>query len=182
MIFQLVEAIYNIFTHGIFNIQIKLTKFSYGTGEEATLQVLNSFNKLEKELTSLTDLPLTVSGVQGLSPVFRYTDVFPPLATVHRIDDRIMKEGENCFLMKENDVVMVPRYVSPIEATIQLSLSGKWPEELEAVRKIKAAFHIQIAEGLRKQYNLKTQGGLNYIDVLKVRLLNYFLFFSLMFS
>ncbi|XP_012256852.2 nucleolar protein 6 isoform X2 [Athalia rosae] len=146
--------------------KIKLTKFAYGTGEEATLQVLNTFNNLVKQLTLLTDLPLTVTGVQGCSPVFRYTEVFPPLATVYRSEKEITKEGEHCLLLEEN-LEELPLYVSPIEATIQLSLSGKWPEELEAVRKLKAAFHIQIAEGLRKQYNLKAQGGLNYVDVMK---------------
>lgn len=147
--------------------KIKITHFAYGTGEEATLKALNTFNELEKELTSLSDLPLRVTGVQGCSPVFRYTEVFPPLATVYRSGQKITKEGKNCLLLREKNLGMAPRHVSPIEATIQLSLSGKWPEELEAIRKIKAAFHIQIAEALRKQYDLKAQGGLNHIDIMK---------------
>lgn len=149
------------------HFQIKVTKFAYGTGEEATLQVINAFNNLEKELTSLSDLPLTISGVQGASPVFRYTEVFPPLATVYRSGHKVTKEGKNCLLLREKNLGMTPRYVQPVEATVQLSLSGKWPEELEAIRKIKAAFHIQIAEGLRKQFTLKAQGGLNHVDVMK---------------
>ncbi|XP_046624374.1 nucleolar protein 6 isoform X1 [Neodiprion virginianus] len=147
--------------------KVKVTNFAYGTGEEATIQMLNIFNELEKELTSLSDLPLTVTGVQGCSAVFRYTEVFPPLATIYRSGTKITKEGKNCLLLREKNLGMAPRYVLPIEAVIHLSLSGKWPEDLEAIRKIKAAFHIQIAAGLRKQYNLKAQGGLNYIDVMK---------------
>lgn len=45
--------------------------------------------------------------------------------------------------------------------------SGKWPGEIEAFRCLKAAFHLQIAERLNKQYSLATQAYPTHIDVLK---------------
>ncbi|XP_076236825.1 nucleolar protein 6 Mat89Ba isoform X2 [Calliopsis andreniformis] len=146
--------------------KIKITHFMYGTGEEAALKVLNVFNDLEKDLMSLTDIPLSIHGVQGSSAVFRYTDVFPPLATTYRPDNELIKESENCLILSEN-VTVAPKYVHPLEVTLQLSMSGKWPDELEALRKTKAAFHIQIAECLRNQYTLKANANVSHIDVYK---------------
>ncbi|XP_043670065.1 nucleolar protein 6 [Vespula pensylvanica] len=147
--------------------KIKITHFVYGTGEEATLRVIQAFNSLEKNLMSLVDIPLSITGVQGSSAAFRYTEVFPPLATVYRAGHKITKEGENYLMLKTKNIGMVPRYVHPLDVSLQLSTSGKWPEELEAIRKTKAAFHIQIAECLRKQHNLKAQGNFTHIDVFK---------------
>ncbi|XP_012215234.2 nucleolar protein 6 [Linepithema humile] len=143
----------------------KITHFVYGTGEEATLKTLQAFNVLEKNLMSLNDMPLTINGVQGSSAVFRYTEVFPPLATVHRsTNKRITKDGKNCLILSEN-LAKSPAYVHALDVTLQLSTSGKWPEELEAIQKTKAAFHIQIAECLRKQHQLKAQANFLHVDV-----------------
>lgn len=152
---------------GIVTMQVNVVNFAYGTGEEATLKVLKVFDALEKELKSLTDLPLSISGVEGFSPVFRYTDVFPPLATAHRPIDGVHVESKNYLLLNEPFPKKTPRYVPQIEVSIQLAISGKWPDELEAVRKTKAAFHIQIAECLRKQFQLKAQGHSDCVHVYK---------------
>lgn len=145
--------------------KVKITHFVYGTGEEAALKAINVFNRFEKDLMSLTDIPLSIHGVQGSSAVFRYTDVFPPLATVYR-PTKQFKKIKNCLILSKN-VTIAPRYVSPLEVNLQLSTSGKWPDELEAFRKTKAAFHIQIAECLRKQFMLKTNANFSHIDVYK---------------
>lgn len=140
-----------------------------GTGEEGTLEVLRAFGSLEKELTSLTDLPLSISGIKGCSPVFRYTEVFPPLPAIFDpADDSLVARTKNHYLMiNENSSKRVPNYVPHIEASVQLAMSGKWPDELEAVRKTKAAFHIQIAECLRTQCQLIAQANSHWVDVLK---------------
>ncbi|XP_011646423.1 nucleolar protein 6 [Pogonomyrmex barbatus] len=141
----------------------KITHFIYGT-EEATLKVLRAFNTLERNLMSLVDMPLTINGVQGSSPIFRYAEVFPPLATTHRKIDGITEEDKNCLSLSKN-ITKCPMYVHALDATLQLATSGKWPEELEAIRKTKAAFHIQIAECLRMQHQLTVQANLSHIDV-----------------
>ncbi|XP_076760517.1 nucleolar protein 6 Mat89Ba [Xylocopa sonorina] len=146
--------------------KVKITHFVYGTGEEAALKAITVLDHLEKDLMSLTDIPLSIHGVQGSSPVFRYTDVFPPLATVYRPNRRLTKETENCLILSEK-VTTAPKYVSPLEVSLQLSTSGKWPDELEAFRRTKAAFHIQIAECLRKQCELVVNANFSHIDVYK---------------
>ncbi|XP_011868137.1 PREDICTED: nucleolar protein 6 [Vollenhovia emeryi] len=142
----------------------KITHFVYGTGEEATLKVLQAFNTLEKNLMSLNDMPLPINGVQGSSPVFRFAEIFPPLATVHRKINNVTEEDKNCLILSKN-ITKCPMYVHVLDATLQLSTSGKWPEELEAIKKTKAAFHIQIAECLRTQHEMKVQASSSYVDV-----------------
>lgn len=146
--------------------KVKITHFPYGTGEEAALKAINVFNRLEKDLMSLTDIPLSIHGVQGSSPVFRYTDVFPPLATTHKPDEQFIKTRDHSLIFSKI-ITTAPKYIHPLEVTLQLSTSGKWPDELEALRKTKAAFHIQIAECLRKQYELVTNANFSYVDVYK---------------
>lgn len=46
-----------------------------GTGEEAMVSVVCSYDDLSRKLWNLKDLPLTVTAVQGVHPAFRYTDV-----------------------------------------------------------------------------------------------------------
>ena len=146
--------------------RVKITHFAYGTGEEAVLKVMNVFNQLETDLMSLTDIPLSIHGVQGSSAVFRYTDVFPPLATTYRPDNKLIRGRKDCLVLSEN-ITAAPKYVCPLEVSLQLSTSGKWPDELEALRKTKAAFHIQIAECLRKQYMLTVKASYSHVDVYK---------------
>ncbi|XP_033341934.2 nucleolar protein 6 Mat89Ba [Megalopta genalis] len=146
--------------------KVHLSHFLYGTGEGASLKVINAFNNLEKQLMDLTDIPLSIHGVQGASAVFRYTDVFPPIATVHKPDNKLSKESKNCLILSDN-ITNAPKYVTPLDVCLQLSLSGKWPDELEAFRKTKAAFYIQIAECLRKQNTLVANANYSHLDVYK---------------
>lgn len=49
-----------------------------GTGEEAMVSVVCSFDDLSRKLWNLKGLPLTVTAVQGIHPALRYTDVSVP--------------------------------------------------------------------------------------------------------
>lgn len=55
-------------------------------------------------------------------------------------------------------------YVAPVENVIQLSLHSKWPDDLTAMRHIKTAFLLKIAELLRNQH-VKTDVTREYLDV-----------------
>lgn len=45
--------------------------------------------------------------------------------------------------------------------------SGKWPNELNAIKRVKAAFYLQIAQALRSKFELKTRANIDSVDVLK---------------
>nr|CAD7411264.1 unnamed protein product [Timema poppensis] len=148
--------------------KVKPADFEYGTGEEATLAVLSVFNELSKQVRELNELPLEIISVQGTSPVFRYTDTFPPLATQSRPGKKVTKDGPTCILLNDTSAIgMAPRWVPVIGAVIQLALSKKWPNDLEAVRRIKAAFHIEVAKCLSQQCGLTAQPHPNFVDILK---------------
>lgn len=141
--------------------------FDCGTGEEAALRVIGALDSLGKQLRQLEDIPLEVSAVQGTSSVFRYCDVFPPLSSSCRIHKQLEAEGKSYLLQMESAGVVAPRWVSPAEAVMQLGLSGKWPDDLCAVRRIKAAFYIKVAESLSKQFHLTVQPFPDRLHVLK---------------
>ena len=47
----------------------------YGTGEEQNMEVMRVYDDLCKQLRKLTELPLVLNTIQGVSPCFRFTEV-----------------------------------------------------------------------------------------------------------
>ncbi|KAF7989496.1 hypothetical protein HCN44_008170 [Aphidius gifuensis] len=134
----------------------KITHFEYGTGEEATLLFLSAFNELEKDLTNLKNLPLSINSAQITSSINRYTSVFPPLSsTLKTENDCTINFNKKVQILNDN-VIKSPQYVPSINVVIQLTTSGKWPDDLLALRKTKTAFYLEISNCLRKQCCVKT--------------------------
>jgi len=48
---------------------------------------------------------------------------------------------------------------------VQLEPSAAWPDDLAAIRKLKAAFYIKVAEGLRKKHGHVCTPTPQWIDV-----------------
>lgn len=48
-----------------------------------------------------------------------------------------------------------------------LESSAKWPNDLNAIKRVKAAFHLQMADELRRRYQLKVKVNVDSFDVLK---------------
>ncbi|KAL5273701.1 NOL6 family protein [Megaselia abdita] len=116
--------------------------------ESCTLAVIQNADDLGKQLRQLTDLPLDISGIQGTSSIFRYCN--PETILPHS------KKIEGVF-----------HGYSVHDIVIQLGASGKWPSTLSALRALKAAFYIQIAEKLRDQFKLQSKTSLDGVYVLK---------------
>jgi len=90
--------------------------FDYGTGEEASLCCIDSFNEVGKSIRQLEGLPLIVNSVQGVSPVLRYADVIPPLSRTHIDNKKQKKTKGNCTLAPSDDKIKIaPGLVEPIE-------------------------------------------------------------------
>ena len=51
---------------------------------------------------------------------------------------------------------------------IQLETSGQWPDDVEAIQRIKAAFLLNIAKILKKDHRLPAVATTEHVDVLKV--------------
>ncbi|KAM3958506.1 LOW QUALITY PROTEIN: nucleolar protein 6 Mat89Ba [Aphomia sociella] len=132
---------------------------------ESSLAALQVLDGLRRQLRQLTQLPLDVSALHGISPVFSYTDPMPPLALGP--ETKPWQRGNCCLIKDVEGVKDVPEYTPVSKAIIELGHSGKWPGDIEAFRCLKAAFNLQIAERLNKQFSLATQAHPTHVDVLK---------------
>ena len=61
----------------------------------------------------------------------------------------------------------------------QLESSGKWPDEVEAIQQIKAAFYVKMSELLSRDHSLVSSPTFDHLDILKA--LTYRLHNALMF-
>lgn len=95
---------------------------------------LNAFDKFVKDLKGLEEeLPLSVLNVSPISSALRYTAAFAPIPIPPRTGS---------FLPP------TLRYLPSIEVIIQFERSGRWPDDLKAIQKMKLAFFERIASGL----------------------------------
>ena len=123
---------------------------------------------------------LNLSASQGVAPVFRQTDPFPPPPSFYgqsasvtgsmvrteatvtvgtkgsRVDaqlgDRIPKD------VSEDGTVQIPDWIPALPALLSLELSGKWPEDLDALRRVKSSFLASICKCLQE---MKISSSLN---------------------
>ncbi|XP_075416145.1 nucleolar protein 6 [Tenrec ecaudatus] len=140
-------------------------KETSSTGEEALASVVRCYDELSRLLWGLEGLPLTVSAVQGVHPVLRYTEVFPPTPAwpAYSYYERLRKQAS---LVPRPDKPC-PAYVEPMTVVCHLEGSGQWPQDAEAVRRVRAAFQLRLAEILTQQHGLQCRATATHTDVLK---------------
>ncbi|CAN8001209.1 unnamed protein product, partial [Ixodes hexagonus] len=153
----------------------------YGTGEEVTTELVAAYDDLAKVLRRLHDLPLTVSSVRGTSPTLRSTEasfckaglVFPPLVGALGTDYGSYFTKDESFLCPLPFKAHVPHLVPLTQGkalwllVVHMEATGKWPDELEALRRVKAAFHVTLAKLLQENAKLVATAHPEYVDVLK---------------
>lgn len=143
---------------------------NYGTGEEKLSDAVNTYNEFSKILRNLKDLPLNINNVNGLSSVFRLTDVFAPMSCCFNYD--LKDEKYMCYKLGNKLVPkyplgsVLPPYVKPLKIVCQLEASGKWPDDLECIKRLKTAFYLEIAKTLKNHYGLLALASLDYCDIL----------------
>uniref|UniRef100_A0A8C8E7P0 Nucleolar protein 6 n=1 Tax=Otus sunia TaxID=257818 RepID=A0A8C8E7P0_9STRI len=136
-----------------------------GTGEEAMVSVVCSYDDLSRKLWNLKGLPLTVTAVQGVHPALRYTDVFPPIPMkpIYSSYNRIRTK----HLLLPLEEKPCPAYIAPLKIVCHMEGSGQWPQDKGAIKRIKAAFHLQLAELLQQQHQLVCRPAVTHTDVYK---------------
>lgn len=103
--------------------------------------IMGVYDALVKDLTGLADLPLAISSVSPSSPGLRYSTVFTP-------SPRRLKEFGR--------FPASTKYIEIHDIILTMESSGRWPDDLEGVQKIKAAFLARIAEGLSSLHTIVT--------------------------
>ncbi|XP_071110262.1 nucleolar protein 6-like [Haliotis cracherodii] len=121
----------------------------YGTGEEEHMAIVQSLDQLSKLLHRLDDLPLSVKSVQGVSPVFRFAEVFPAMPAIPANIQTTNASTGSEFLPHPDKPA--PFYMPTMTVMCKLEGSGKWPDDLEAMRRLKAAYFLQLSQALKKK-------------------------------
>ncbi|XP_033928968.1 nucleolar protein 6 [Melopsittacus undulatus] len=144
---------------------IRTGKEAPGTGEEAMVSVVRSYDDLSRKLWHLKELPLMVTSVQGVHPALRYTDVFPPIPMkpIYSFHTRIKTK----HLLLPSEEKPCPAYITPLKMICHMEGSGQWPQSKDAIKRIKAAFHLQLAELLQQQHQLVCRPAVTHTDVYK---------------
>lgn len=124
---------------------------------------MSAFDRLVKTLKSLEDeLPLAVLNVSAVSPSLRHTSVFNPVA--------IPPSSPLLASSSSNALPTWARYVPFIDIIIEFEKSGRWPDDLRAIQKVKLAFLEAIAASLgNKVTGLTAQVVLDEEDVESIR-------------
>uniref|UniRef100_A0AAQ5X9U2 Nucleolar protein 6 n=1 Tax=Amphiprion ocellaris TaxID=80972 RepID=A0AAQ5X9U2_AMPOC len=135
------------------------------TGEEKSLAVVQSYDDLSRKLWRLEGLPLSITAVQGAHPALRYTQVFPPKPL--KMDYSFFDKEKTCRSLVPKEGKPCPAYITPITVICHMEGSGKWPHDRLAIRHIRAAFHIQLGELLRKHHKYTCRPCPTHLDVWK---------------
>ncbi|XP_045696803.1 nucleolar protein 6 [Phyllostomus hastatus] len=140
-------------------------KETFSTGEESLAAAVRCYDELSRLLWGLEGLPLTVSAVQGAHPVLRYTEVFPPTPVwpAYSFHERLR---ERASLLPRPDKPC-PAYVEPMTVVCHLEGSGQWPQDAEAIQRVRAAFQLRLSELLTQQHGLQCRATATHTDVLK---------------
>ncbi|NWS41074.1 NOL6 protein, partial [Probosciger aterrimus] len=144
---------------------IRTGKEASGTGEEAMVSVVRSYDDLSRKLWHLKELPLMVTSVQGVHPALRYTDVFPPIPMKPIYSFHTQIKTKHMLLPSEEKPC--PAYITPLKMICHMEGSGQWPQDKDAIKRIKAAFHLQLAELLQQQHQLVCRPAVTHTDVYK---------------
>ncbi|KAL3426205.1 nrap protein [Phlyctema vagabunda] len=92
------------------------------TSKKLFEELRDAYNGFERTLRKMEDLPLQVRQVSGISASLRYSSIDPPLFT----SGHPLRE--------------------PAEVLIQFEGSGRWPDDIVAIQRTKAAFLLKIGD------------------------------------
>jgi U3 small nucleolar RNA-associated protein 22 len=118
---------------------------TYGTGEEVLYDISHSLEDLIKRFRQLTNLPLSISAIQGISAAFRGADVWPRPAHVNHHPEAS------------------PTHVH--EVVMSLEASGKWPDDLNALRAVKYQFIAELCSKITADLSINCKPAPEHLDV-----------------
>eukprot|EP00116_Pleurobrachia_bachei_P007007 sb/3467269/ len=114
-----------------------------GEGDEQAHKIKSAFADLSKILRSLSQVPLSVTSLIATSPALRHTQLYPEQQYSNTVTGR---------------PVRVHEIVGKFEA------SGKWPEDVRAILRLRTAFYLAIKEEL-KSLHITAKVNPDYLDI-----------------
>ncbi|VEN62255.1 unnamed protein product [Callosobruchus maculatus] len=135
-----------------------------GTNEETMLKIIRASDDLGKLLRGLK-MSLKITGIQGLSHIFCFTEVAPTIPANYEVEEGTAVKMNN-IVFKEDNLSCMPRYCADVESVLQLEHSSKWPSDLKALQFLKTAFYLEIAKMLQSEHKIVTHATPGFIDIL----------------
>lgn len=81
--------------------------------------MLSAFDGLSKELRDLDDIPLSITSIQGTSPIFRYSEPFPLLPNAMSTLKKATTSLNNVTIFKDDQILKhMPLFVPPVEGIL----------------------------------------------------------------
>ena len=128
-----------------------------GDGEEQAQKIIKTFAELSKVLRSCSKVPLSITSVMGVAPVLRNTDLFPQ-AEYHV--GRAKKQA------LPNLSSSAPPFVKAHEVVAHFEISGKWPEDVRAILRLKTAFYLALKEEL-ESLHITARVNPDFLDIVR---------------
>ena len=114
-----------------------------------------SLDSLALKITGMDSLPLRVTALQVSSSAGRYTMEHPP--TYHPLLGNVESGLNDCGFASS--------VIKPHEVMLSLEASGRWPDDLHAIGKVKTAFLCSLGALLRKANGIKSLVRQDALDV-----------------
>uniref|UniRef100_A0A6B2KWR6 U3 small nucleolar RNA-associated protein 22 n=1 Tax=Arcella intermedia TaxID=1963864 RepID=A0A6B2KWR6_9EUKA len=114
--------------------------------------IIAHFEQLAKIIKNLKGIPLEISAVHAVSPIYKFTDPCPP-------------KPHPLLNQHHNGPVEKDLHFWAFDGTIQFLKSGGWPDQLEAIQNIKTALYIAMGNSLLKSHNIQNNPTRKYLDV-----------------
>jgi U3 small nucleolar RNA-associated protein 22 len=115
-----------------------------------SMSALTALKELEKALEDMPELPLRIKDVWAASNTLAATEPFPPLPSTP-------------LPVIGKEVSAAP--MQPIELVFAFSTSSKWPDNLNAIARVKTAFYLKIGALLMNKFAFPTTVTAYYVDV-----------------
>uniref|UniRef100_A0A1I7UGB3 Nucleolar protein 6 n=1 Tax=Caenorhabditis tropicalis TaxID=1561998 RepID=A0A1I7UGB3_9PELO len=110
--------------------------------------VFKAFTDLTTVLRGLKGIPLMVTNVHGISGYLRGTE--PAYPSVYAAASSIRSKERHVV----PEVGKIPLFSPAVTVHIKLEYSGKWGNDVEAIRRLTSSLYVKIAEKLRDQHKL----------------------------
>ena len=135
--------------------------------EDGTRHLLRVFAVLEEALKDLKApaMPLTVVAAHPVGSEYRYSSVSVPMP--HRLAWGRGEPSADAHSDSSSSADPVSRVVPALEVVLQLEGSSRWPGSLDAVRAMKTALHVRLADCLEtfKGSEMQCTAARGHVDV-----------------
>ena len=126
-----------------------------------TRGAVEAFGKLSKKLYDMKELPLRIMSVEASDARLRYSSVEP--IAQHPLCFAENDPGRSAFTYEEDYASLL---IPAAGVVMRFERSGRWPDDIEAIKAMKTAFYVKIAELLEASSDITCKPAKGCLDIL----------------